>query len=177
VAFTNAPDVTNYGLELDATYLIGTGTYLNASVAYLKSEYSSDYIRYDENDLMAGGDGNPQNLKGSPIPHTPEFSYKFSVEHEFFLPDGSSITPNVSYRWTDGQYVGVTISDECWAPEYDIVDLSIAYASPKGWTLNFYCNNALDEHYYTAINGAGSQNVSYSPGTPLTAGVILNVNF
>jgi len=173
VSFTNAPDVRNYGVELDASYLLGASTYFNASVAYLKTEYTSDYIKYNPSDLGAP----PINLKGEPMPHSPEFSYKLSVEHGFFLPDGSSLTPSVSYRWTDGQYVGVFVSDETWAPEYEVVDVSLVYASPKNYTLNFYCNNALDEHYYTAINGAGTENISYSVGTPLTAGVVLNVRF
>jgi iron complex outermembrane receptor protein len=170
VTFFNADKARVYGAELDASFLVGSSTLFNTSLAYLKNEYTSDFFLHETPTEEV-------NLKGDPMPHSPEFSFKFSAQHDFVLPDGSSITPNVSYRWTDGQYVGVFVSEETWSPSYEVVDVSIAYASTSSWTLNFYCNNALDEHYYTAINGAGSSNVSYAIGTPLTAGVIWNVNF
>jgi len=170
VTFFNADNAEVYGAELEASYLLGAGTMLNSSFAYLKNEYTSDFFLHSDPFTLV-------NLKGDPMPHSPEFSFKLSAQHEFVLPDGSSITPNVSYRWTDGQYVGVFVSDDTWSPSYEVVDLSVAYASTGAWSLNFYCNNALDEHYYTAINQAGSANQSYSVSAPLTMGVLMNIKF
>lgn len=169
VVFFNADKARLYGAEMDATLLVGSGTSLRLAGSYHKSEYISDFFLHQNNELV--------NLKGDPMPHSPEFKVNFSAEHEFFLPDGSSLTPKVSYKWEDGQYVGVFTSDDTWSPAYDVVDVTIAYASPKNWSLNFYCNNALNENYYTGINGGGTDNVSYVVAAPLTAGMILNVRF
>jgi len=170
VIFYNAASSEIYGAELDVSYLIGSGTVLRASGAYLKTEYTSDFFIHENPETLV-------NLKGGVMPHSPEFSFKLSAEHDFVLPDGSSLKPNLSYRWTDGQYVGVFSSPETWSPSYDVLDVSIAYTSTKSWSLNLYCNNALDKHFYTGIQGAGGDTVAYVAGAPLTAGLILNVNF
>ncbi|MBN1626792.1 MAG: TonB-dependent receptor, partial [Deltaproteobacteria bacterium] len=71
-------------------------------------------------------------------------------------------------------YAGFLIKPENLTGAYSIVDFSLSYNAVKNWYLNFYANNALDEHYYTMVQADGAV---VFPGSPRTMGVILNVRF
>jgi len=167
--FFNADKSKTYGAEIETTALLGDSTELNLNFSYLKSEYVSDFF------VHADAFGPALNMKGKTMPHSPEFTIKTGIDHTFSFSDGSTLKPSVSYRWTDKQYFGTLISDDTLGPAFSIVDVGMSYSSSKSWSLNFYCNNALNEHYYTG--SVQQATMVYFPGNPRTAGVTLNIKF
>ncbi|MBN1627063.1 MAG: TonB-dependent receptor [Deltaproteobacteria bacterium] len=164
VDFTNADKAKSLGAEVETTALVGNATALTLNLAYLKNEYSDDF--WVQGDTL--------NLKGSVMPHSPEFSVLFGIDHTFNFSNGSTLEPRVSYRWTDEQYAGFLIKPENLTGAYSIVDFSMSYNAVKNWSLNFYANNALNEHYYTMVQADGAV---VFPGSPRIMGLTLNVRF
>jgi|GEM_PF-1808141 len=167
--FANADKSKAYGAELETTALIGDATELNLNFSYLKNKYTA-YTPVHTDPFSPALD-----MNGKPMPHSPEFTIKAGINHIFSFSDGSTLKPTISYRWTDEQYMGTLISDDTLAPSFSVADIGINYTSSKSWSLNFYCNNALDEHYYTG--SVQQRTLVYFPGSPRTAGVTLNVKF
>jgi iron complex outermembrane recepter protein len=164
--FFNVPKAINYGAEFDVTALVGDATQLNFALAYLKNQYKSEfYLNPDPFSPRV-------NMKGKPLPHSPEYTFNVGINHMFLFSDGSTLTPSASYRWVDEQYFGLASTADALGPAYAILDLAMNYNSGKSWTLNFYANNALNEHYYTM-----SFSSNYFVGNPRTTGITFNVKF
>jgi len=158
------------GAEIETTALVGNATEFNLNLTYLQNEYSEDFFMHP--DAMQPA----VNLKGETMPHSPKFTVKAGIAHTFSFGDGSTLKPKLSYRWTDEQYLGYLIVPANLGPAYSVLDFTMSYFSVKNWSLNFYANNALNEHYY---NGSVQQgpNTMVFPADPRTYGVTLNVKF
>jgi iron complex outermembrane receptor protein len=167
--FINAPRARNLGAEVDATALIGDATMFNLNVAYLDNKYSETFIVHPTPDV--GVDNN-----GKPMPHSPKYSIKASVDHTFTFSNGSTLKPRVSYRWTDKQYASFLVLESNLAPAYSVVDASLNYTSTKNWYINIYANNALNEHYYTGSAQAGPE-LRYFVSDPRKMGAVFNIKF
>lgn len=166
----NAPKVQNLGAEIDATAILGNATGLDFSLSWLKNKYVDDFWMHPVED------GPAVNYKGETLPHSPEFTFRVGLVHTFYLSDGSTLTPNVSYRWTDEQYYSVLPQEGSLGPAVDVCDFTMAYTAVKGWYLNFYANNALNKHYYSSMRVAESDTKLYM-SSPRVMGVILNIKF
>jgi iron complex outermembrane recepter protein len=164
--FENAPAAKSEGAEIESTALIGDATSLTMNFSYLKNEYTKSFIVHP--------DGVETNLKGLEMPHSPKYTILLALDHTFDFSDGSTLRPKVSYKWIAKQYAGFIISDANLAPAYGIVDFTMSYTASKSWSLNFYANDALDKHYFTMIQGAGTV---VFPGEPRKVGATLNVKF
>ncbi len=172
--FFNAPKARNIGAELETMTLIGDATTLNLNLSYLNNKYTEDFYVHAAT-LTPGVIIPMSNQNGKTMPHSPEFTIKGAVDHTFSFSDGSTLKPSISYRWTDDQYIGFLTIQEYFQPAFAILDISVNYASAKGWSLNFYGNNVLDEHY--ATGAVPQREVTYFPGSPRTMGVTFNVRF
>jgi iron complex outermembrane receptor protein len=170
VTFFNADKAKSQGAELETTALIGDATEFNLALTYLKNEYSEDFILHPVDPL------NGVNMKGFTMPHSPEFTARVGIAHTFSFSDGSTLRPKVSYRWTDEQYLGYLIVPSNLGPAYSVVDFTMSYYAAKSWSLNFYANNALNEHYYNGSVQHGPETVLF-PADPRTLGLTLNVKF
>ncbi len=170
VRFFNAPKARSQGGEIATTALIGDATLVNLDLTYLKNEYSEDFFMHPDVMLPA------INLKGETMPHSPEFSVMASIDHTFSLGDGSTLRPKVSYRWKDKQYLGYLTVPSNLGPAFQVVDFTMNYVAAKGWSLNFYANNVLDEHYYEGSVQHGNDTMIF-PADPRTIGTTLNVRF
>lgn len=168
MTFFNADKAKSQGAEIETTALVGNATALTLNFAYLKNEYTDDFF------VHFTPDGPAVNLKGFTMPHSPEFTILAAIDHTFSFSNGSTLEPRVSYRWTDEQYAGFLIKPENLAPAYSIVDFTMSYNAANNWSLNFYANNALDEHYYTMVQADGRV---VFPGIPRMMGLTLNVKF
>jgi iron complex outermembrane recepter protein len=167
--FINAPGAKNLGAEIDTTALIGDATEFNLNLAYLDNKYNKKFLVNPTLDTVVDNNGKP-------MPHSPKFTVKVSLNHTFTLGDGSTLKPSVSYRWTDKQYASFLVLPENLAPAYSVVDASVNFTSTKNWYINFYANNALDEHYYTGSAQAGPE-LRYFVADPRKMGVVFNIKF
>jgi iron complex outermembrane recepter protein len=170
VTFFNADKAKSQGAELETTALVGDATELNLALTYLKNEYTEDFFLHPVDPLIG------VNMKGTTMPHSPEFTARVGLAHTFFFDDGSTLRPKVSYRWTDEQYLGYLIVPSNLGPSYSVVDFTMSYNAAKSWSLNFYVNNALDEHYYNGSVQHGPDTMVF-PADPRTVGATLNVRF
>jgi iron complex outermembrane recepter protein len=170
VVFFNADKAKSQGAELETTALIGDATELNLALTYLKNEYTEDFFLHPTDPKVG------VNMKGSTMPHSPEFTARVGLAHTFFFDDGSTLRPKVSYRWTDEQYLGYLIVPSNLGPSYSVVDFTMSYNAAKSWSLNFYVNNALDENYYNGSVQHGPDTMVF-PADPRTVGATLNVKF
>ena len=164
----NVDSVENYGAEIEVSALLGTATTFNGSFAWLHTRYTSDFFPH-----RTVFDPEPLNQIGQPLPHAPDFSLKGSIAHRFSLSGGAVLTPSISARWSDKQYIGVTTTSHYLHPAYTIVDCSLIYDSTQNWALDFYAKNALNQKYANAIMGGQD----YFPGNPRQFGVIFNMRF
>jgi iron complex outermembrane receptor protein len=161
----NASAVINYGAEFESEMLLTNRTVGKFSLTYLNSEYQDDFILHGPL---------PKNLKGYSLPHAPEWTAKFGLEHTFDMGGNGSLTPNVELRWTDDQYVGVFPSETSLQKAYTIYDVAVRYSSSDDkWSINTYIKNAGDEVYVQQAQGADSFSVS----SPRTAGVVFSAKF
>lgn len=163
----NASVVENYGAELETEMLLTQSTIGKFSLTYLSSEYQDEFT------LHGGSPPYPMNLKGYRLPHAPEWSAKFGLEHTFHMGMNGYLTPSVDVRWTDDQYVGVFPADYSLQEAYTIYDAALRYAPATGdWSINMYVKNAGDE---AVVMGAGSTEVSL--GSPRQAGIVFSAKF
>jgi len=170
VIFFNADAAQSQGAELETTALVGDATELNLNLTYLKNEYSEDFFMHPVANQPA------VNMKGKTMAHSPKFTAKLGIAHTFSFSDGSTLRPKLSYRWTDKQYLGYLIVPANLGPAYSVVDFAMSYNSAKSWSLNFYTNNVLNEHYYNGSVQHGPDTVVF-PSDPRTFGLTLNVKF
>jgi iron complex outermembrane receptor protein len=170
VTFFNADKAKSQGAELETTALIGDATELNLALTYLQNEYTEDFFLHPTDPKVG------VNMKGSTMPHSPKFTARVGLAHTFSFNDGSTLRPKVSYRWTDEQYLGYLIVPSNLGPAYSVVDFTMSYYAAKSWSLNFYANNALNEHYYNGSVQHGPETVLF-PADPRTLGLTLNVKF
>jgi len=167
--FLNAPRARNLGAEIDTTALIGDATQLNLNLAFLDNEYTESFIVHPSPEISVDNNGNP-------MPHSPKFSIKASIDHTFTFSDGSTLIPRVSYRWTDEQYSSFLVLPQYLSPAYSVLDVSVNYTSTKNWYINFYANNALNEHYYTGSAQAGPE-LRYFVADPRKVGAVFSLKF
>jgi iron complex outermembrane recepter protein len=166
--FFNAPEARNIGAELNTITLIGDATTLNVNLAYLNNKYSAEFIVHPDNPFV----GVDQN--GKPMPHSPKFTLKASIDHIFSFSDSSTLKPGLSYRWIGEQYSGIMAIPSMLTPSYSVADASLNFTSTKNWYLNIYANNVFNNHYYTEVFSAGPQLRVY-PGAPLQLGIVFNM--
>jgi iron complex outermembrane recepter protein len=167
--FINAPGARNLGAEVDTTALIGDATVFSLNLAYLDNKYNKTFL---VNPTL----GETVDNNGKPMPHSPKFSLKTSIDYTFTFSDNSTLKPRASYRWTDKQYASFIVIPANIAPAYSVVDASLNYTSSKNWYINLYVNNALNKHYYTGSAQAGPE-LRYFVADPLKMGAVFNIKF
>ena len=116
-------------------------------------------------------------MKGEAMPHSPKFNIKSGLDHTFSFSDGSTLRPDVSYRWTSEQYYGPMPLPGNKGPAFAVCDVTMSYTSAKSWSMNFYANNALNNHYYTGSTQQGNGNIVLFPASPRAMGLTLNIKF
>jgi outer membrane receptor protein involved in Fe transport len=114
-----------------------------------------------------GSRGIAQNVKGNPLPGTPELSYSLSFNQSFPTANGS-VNSKLSYRYQD-QYSGDAFNTErARNQEQDFFDFLVTYVPNDGdWYFGVYAKNLEDKRYLT------------SPGTQSNVqggGVVWQVN-
>lgn len=138
----NAGDVVINGFEADATYSPGR-LLLNASVAFLDGEYDSLSA-----DAIRGGITTDNEL-----PKLPEFqasaslSYSLPLAHE----EGSTLTPRISWSYSDEMFNDVANSVELKRISYQLIDLSLTYENQNhGYSVSLFGKNVTDEQFITS---------------------------
>jgi iron complex outermembrane recepter protein len=179
----NAAQSEAYGAELEVLWRPTSAFKLNASLAYLHSEFTN-FTASDPLDarLFAPG-ANPAllavDLSGNATRMSPKWSVNLAPVYRFELGEGSSLSLGGNFAYRSKQYHTEFNDDRLSQDGYIMLDANLIWRdSSEKYSVNLWAKNLTDELVY-----AGSFSISTSRaigGTlmpPRTYGVTLGVEF
>ncbi len=110
------------------------------------------------------------DLNGQSQIQAPDVSYNIAVDYEFAYA-GGTLTPRLSYSYTDESWSNVIQTDYYRNDERGITDFTLAY-DRDDWTVQLYVRNLTEDTY---IASARDGWIGY--GAPRTYGVRARLNF
>ncbi len=179
---TNAAVSEAYGAELELFWRATPEFTLDASVAYLHSEFTTFFSK-DPLDAALFGPGGAtvpdSDLSGNATRMSPRWSLNVNPTYDIAIANGGTISLQANLAYRSKQY-HTEFNDERLAQDaYAMFDANIRYEAPDGhFTANLWVKNITDELVY-----AGSFSVSTSRaigGTlmpPRTYGITLGYGF
>jgi len=179
---TNAAESEAYGAELEVIWRPAPHFTVNASIAYLHSEFTNFFSKDPLNPALFGPGGASvpdSDLSGNATRMSPRWSLNLFPSYAIPLANGGTITlaSNLAYRSRQfhTEFNDLRLSQGSYA----MLDANILYRSPGGhYSVNLFVKNITDELVY-----AGSFSVSTSRaigGTlmpPRTYGVTVGYTF
>jgi len=111
------------------------------------------------------------NFAGQPQVQAPEFSYNISIDYQFALNNGATLTPRLQFNHTDESYSNIIQTDYFRNDPRNLTNLTVNYEQ-NDWTVQFYIRNLTDDVY---IASARAGWIGY--GAPRTYGVSARMNF
>ena len=157
------------GIQINPTEALVLGALFN----YTDSEIKSDLIIQDPFDLSLP----PENVRGQPLPRSPEFKSSVTADYTFFDVFGdSTIVVGGAWNYSDdfnhdlhGTFVGGGFSN---------INANIRWMSPSGaWWVNLYGRNLTNEEYQTYSIFADSIGEVQFWNPPRTIGLQAGYNF
>jgi iron complex outermembrane receptor protein len=179
---TNAAESEAYGAELEVLWRATPAFTLDASLAYLHSEFT-EFFSKDPLDPALFGPGGANvpdsDLSGNATRMSPRWSLNLNPDYEIDLGNGGTITLASNFAYRSKQYHTEFNDDRLSQDGYIMLDANILYRAPdRRLTANLWMKNITDELVY-----AGSFSVSTSRaigGTlmpPRTYGVTVGYAF
>ena len=140
----NSGGATISGAEAEVVWLASENFTLQATAAYLDTEFDQDVVDSRGRTIFVGGD---------PLAFAPEFSYSLSGIYTVPVGDDGSFTLRGDYSWRDDVFFEPdgTIEDRLEESEeaYGLLNLSVTYDSGNDWSISLYGTNVTDETYTT----------------------------
>ena len=173
----NASSVEIYGIEFELRATPWDGGFLSLDVGYLKNEYS-DFTAFDET-----APGQQVDRSGATIrAFSPEWTITTSLEHEFVLGNGASLTPSVSVYYQDNYDFTSRLVDappsKCNQEAYAIGRARVNYLPPDGaWQASLFGSNITDKRYWSFCNNGRGGVYDYTYGAPDRWGLEFRMNF
>lgn len=163
---TNASSATNYGLEIETSYLLTGNDRLDTTLSYLNAEFG-EFV-YD--DAWSG----TQNYSNTVMPNSPEWSGSINYEHWWDLSNGGRISFEGNMKITQEYYVTFEkYRTDALQPSFTKSDIFLAYTSPdNAWIIRVYCKNIEDEpvRIFRSPSGTGL-------AEPRTYGAVFSARF
>ncbi len=177
----NIPKSTEDGAELSAVWRPLGGVTLNASVTYLDSKVTSNFINYSPYVLSAA---DTVNFKGEAFPNTPKWSAHYGGRYDWALSDKllAFVTADASYQSSTVGAFGASHADAIGAPSlaiksYGLLNLSAGLQSlDKHWLVEVFGRNVTNTYYWNTVYWVGDSTLRY-PGLPTTYGVRLSYKY
>ena len=176
----NVSDVDITGIELELRAIPWDGGFFSLDFGILDQEYSSfQYVTFDEDlgtTVVVDGSGN------AILARTPDWTINAFIEHEFQLPNGGTLRPQLGvyiqdeYDW-DQAVVGQN-STQCLQDGYSKWRVRATYEPPAGnWEASLFGYNINDERIIN-LCGAGRSGVwEVGYAAPDTWGVEFTARF
>lgn len=169
VEVANAPKSTIRGVEIDSAWQVTKQFGLRLNYGWTDSEFGPGYT------TRSGVD-----MKGKPLPNTPEHKVVVGADYSFSVADFGDLTLSAGYSW---QSEFLSTSLRVLATEqidgYGLVDASVRFDSAnERWFASVSGQNLTDETYdvYRADFSAFS-NMIQVDGAPRTVMATLGVRF
>jgi len=170
---SNLPEVSVTGLEAAVQFNATEALVFGASFNYVDSEIESDLFLQDPFDLTQPA----RNLRGQPLPRSPEFKSSLTADYTFFgLPNSSSLVVGGAWNYSDefnhdlhGTFTG---------GGYSLLNANARWLSGGGnWWVNLYGRNLTNEEYQTLSVFADSIGEVQFFNPPRTIGLQVGYNF
>jgi iron complex outermembrane receptor protein len=158
----NVPNETKvYGLEAEADAVFGKLT-LGAGLG-LQHSSLGDFFAVDSRAPGIGGTCDPatgpasplsrcQNLGGRPLTYAPSVSINLSVQYQFDLDGGDTLTPRANFGHQSGQWAtlfdNAALGDKL-APR-DLLSAQLEWVH-NDYVITAYSTNLTDQHYEAAL--------------------------
>jgi iron complex outermembrane receptor protein len=137
---SNAGGSHIYGAEIESEWRPTSTDYVSAYFTWLHARYTvfSDAIDPRTNALIP-------SLAGNQLPNAPTTSARLEYHHDFSLPNGGRLTPQVSTYWQSTSYSEAVNVDVYKIRSYSKSDAQLTYASPdEHWRVAAYVQNIED---------------------------------
>ncbi len=163
----NAGKLETKGIEVDLSVNPVEGLSLNAGLAYVDATFK-DYTGaacYPGQTVAQGCVGGVQDLSGSELPNSPNWTVTLTGRYELEMDDWP-IVPFVqgSYYHQSSTQTQTNGSPNTILPSYDLVDAAVGFRSPDDFfSVQFFVKNLLDDFYEASLSDAGTV-----VGLPLT---------
>lgn len=145
----NAGTAAVKGLEIETTWLATPATRIDASLAWLDTEFKK-FCTVTSTICPPEAD-----LSGNELTQAPEIALTFGIEHSFDVP-GGQLTPRLQARYQAKTYFTITNSRAEMQDAYTKTDASLTYEPASGnWTLSAYGRNLSNETILTSAGFAG----------------------
>jgi iron complex outermembrane receptor protein len=165
-------DATVYGLDFDTELLLTQKDLITFSASYLDSEISGLTMYYNFRPSSSIYDN-------SPINNSPEWTLNGSYKHNFYLPNGGTLSAGFDFQYRTEYYCSfqdyITDPDGGvnWEPDHMMSNASLNYAAPSGkWSINAYIKNIGDH-----AEKIGKMMESLRLSAPRTYGAVLSVRY
>ena len=173
--FFNAAQMTVYGLEVEANWLVTEGFIVNANMSYNHGEYDEFGV-----DTDADGDINI-DLSGLPITRTPEWKWGLNPTYTHDALGGTmTYGANLYYEseQTSYYFAGNNSNYDSKLSAKTLLDLTVTYTAPDDkWFARIYGNNVLDETYQIGSQVVGTLWTHEQYGPPANFGIQMGMNF
>ena len=135
------------GLEMEII-LAPSETVLLELVATLTDSEITDFVQEGLTNPATG----EALTTGQPLPRTPEFSYRLSVEKHIDMVEARNLSAKLSYVWQDEVNLDAFGTYGANQDSYGLLDATLSYASDDGlWSVDLYGKNLTDEYYKTSV--------------------------
>lgn len=163
---TNAASVDISGIEFEMRAVPWDGGFISLDVGHLNSEYGS-FSSFDPGNPNAVGGSVDQSML-SIADFSPEWTIRGSIEHQFALASGATLTPNLGfyyqseYDFLGGLDTSKNEKSYCFQPGYSKLSARVTYVPNDGnWQASLYGSNIADERYFEWC-GNGRSGTMYS---------------
>lgn len=161
----NAGKANSRGVELEATLAVSENLRLNATYAYLDTEYKEL-------------DGSLEPHEGNSLRNAPENAYSFSATYEKPLSGGAVVSARAEYIAKDKAYQDVQNLEVAAIPSYRVTNLRFAVTTAdEKWEVAAWANNVFDEEFYVHNYFVAPFGAINTPALPRTYGVNATYQF
>ena len=138
---TNAGTATVWGIELEGTARLFSNLTLDASVAYLNSEYDEFDTQDDINPQLG-----IQDLSGNHLPYSPDFKVHLGMQYEWAIDNGRLLA-RVDAVWVDEQFSSpFNRQDRDFMDSYHRTNAQFNWESDNElWHASLYIQNIEDD--------------------------------
>jgi iron complex outermembrane receptor protein len=174
---TNAATVEITGIEFELRASPWDGGFIGLDVGYLDDEFS-DFFSFDPDNPAT-----PLDLSDvSRETYSADWTLNLTVEHQFALNNGATLTPLVGVYWQDDYDFFETLDSSppsfCNQPSYSKVRARLTYVDPSdNWQASIYGFNVADERYFEWCDDSRSGTFAYRYGAPERWDVEFNYKF
>ena len=165
----NIPRVRSRGIEADTTWSPIHDVSLSASASYVDAVY----VSYRNGQAPVESGAAIADLSGRPLAGTSRFSY--TVYADAARPVGAvELYGHADWAHRSNFYTAVSDSRYSRVPAYGLLNLRLGLRRPdRRWDIALWLRNALDKHYFQALNPGAMGLITGIPGDPRTIGATL----